>query len=500
MKVELKIDRGPMKGKVFSFNQHDTFLFGRGPTATCQLPEDNYISRNHFLLEVNPPRVFLRDLGSLNGTIVNGKKIGGRQQDHEKIARADQFSLFIRKNQWDRSNYEVELKNSDEIEAGDTVMKVTLVADVKCSRCGKTIDSSEKDKYLQGSEYICKLCQVKEKQARARALQPTIAKAPPAAAQPQPSPVKAGIKPMPRRDPQAEKRAADLIMKLLQNVARSGKPQSFPAFPGYEVTRKLGEGGMGAVYLARGKKKGNMVAIKIIRPDHQASDVEIRRFREREMIISKKMRHKNIVSCLEGDFADGVYYMVMEYVQGSDAQKLIDQKGRVEVNTACRIIVDALHGLEYIHKHKVVHRDLKPPNILLAGSSPNWAAKIADFGLSKNLKSSSSITRKGELAGSVPFMPPDQLLNFKGVGFPADIYSMGATLYTMLTGAFTREYPPNQDPLLVIIQGENIPIQKRLPHISPQLAEVVNRSIAQAPQHRFQSAGEFRKALMKATS
>jgi len=287
-------------------------------------------------------------------------------------------------------------------------------------------------------------------------------------------------------------------MKLLKEVAAQKKPQIIPTFPGYEVVRKLGEGGMGAVYLARDTQKGQEVAIKIIRPEQNAKDADIKRFRDREMVISKAMRHPNIVTCLGGDYADGIYYLVMDLVVGSDVQKLLEQKGRIPIPEACAIALQALEGLEYIHKHKVVHRDIKPPNILLASNGTGWTPKIADFGLSKNLKSSSSITRQGDMAGSIPFMPPDQLLNFKNVTYAVDVFSMGATLYTMITGTFSRNFVKGKDPLLVILQEPSIPIRERMPQVPPSLAEVIDRSLAHAPGQRFDSARSFRKALQKA--
>jgi eukaryotic-like serine/threonine-protein kinase len=508
MKVDLKIDRGPMKGKLFTFSEHDTFVFGRSPDTACPLPDDDYVSRNHFLLEINPPRVFIRDLGSLNGTIINGKKFGGRDPRQQRVEPGEQFSIMVKKNQWNRSEYETEMKHGDSIEVGDTIMKLSIFADVPCSTCGNLIDHSILHLYKRGNDYVCKDCREKERQereqkaARERALKDTLAKKPQQPpVQKKAAPAIIGVPPVrarPRRNFQQEKKAADLIMKLLQEVALKNKPQVVPSFPNYEVVKLLGQGGMGAVYQAKDKRNGKTVAIKIIRPDHKAEDTAIRRFRDREMVISKSMRHQNIVACLDGDFVDGVYYLVMEMVEGSDVQRLIQQQGKIEVGRACNLMIDSLKGLEYIHKHKVVHRDLKPPNILLASAGKDWVPKIADFGLSKNLKSSSSITKQGDVAGSIPFMSPDQLLNFKNVTFAVDVYSMGATLYNMCTGTYSRDFPMNQDPLLVIIQGRNIPIRQRLPQVPAKIAEVIDRSLSQSPANRYQSAKEFRKALEKA--
>jgi len=504
MKVELKIEKGPMKGKIFTFIEHDTFVFGRSPNTSCPLPDDDYISRNHFILEVNPPNVYIRDLGSLNGTIVNGKKIGGRNLYDQRASDGERFSVLVNKNNWNRDAFEQELMHGDSVETGDTVFRINIIRDAKCYKCGKIIDSKIMHLYKIGDKYLCRECRELERLERERKIK----------AQQQRKPIinqnikktenkpnlyvkKQENKPI-IRDFQQEKKAADFIMKLLQNVVLKGQAQVLPAFPGYEVKRKLGEGGMGAVFEAIEKKKGRKVAIKIIRPEQNAKDNDIKRFRDREMKISMNMKHDNIVSYIEGDFSDGIYYLVMEMVEGSDVQRLIDTYRRIDVKSAVSIIIDSLKGLEYIHKHKVVHRDIKPPNILLKKTDKGWIPKIADFGLSKNLKSSNSITKRGEVAGSIPFMPPDQLLNFKGVSFAADIFSMGATLYYMLTGRYSRNFPKNKDPLLAVLQEKNIPIKQAMPNIPLKLADVIDKSLAELPEKRFKNAKEFRKSLEKA--
>ncbi len=494
MKVDLTVERGPMAGKKFEFSQHDTFLFGRAPTATCCLPKDNFISRHHFLLEVNPPRVFARDLGSLNGTIVNDRKYGGREPGSKPPSGTQDHPKGAVREDWNRSEFEVELRNGDTITVGDTVMRITVTADVECSRCGAVIPHDQRDKLGKGNNiFLCETCRKAEAPKSEREKEYPAVPGKPAVPKPIARPIA-----QPARDPKKEAAAADALMRLLKEAGLLGKPQKIPAFPGYEVTRKLGEGGMGAVYLGRSQSDGKPVAIKVIRPDCNTSDVVIQRFRDREIPLSRQMVHENIVMCYEGNYSDGVFFIVMEFVEGTDVQRLLESKGRIDVPTAVQIMIQALCGLEYIHSYNVVHRDLKPPNILLGRKGPGWIPKIADFGLSKNLKSSASITKKGDIAGSIPYMPPEQILDFKHVGFPSDVYSMGATLYHMLSGTFTRDFPPGMDPLLAIIQTENVPIRKRFPQIPPALAEVVETSIAAAPGKRFQTAKDFRLALSRA--
>lgn len=495
MKVTVEITAGPMKGRRFVFEEHDTFVFGRSPEATCPLPEDNYISRNHFLLEVNPPHVVLRDLGSLNGTEVNDRRLGGRASDEQRITRAGDFSMALGRHEWDRSDYEKVLHHGDVITAGDTVLRVNIEADAVCDRCGAVIPNAP------AGTARCEGCLAREaEEAREKAAREAAADRAARLAAQQPAPPKpAAPKPAPpRRDPAREQAAADHLMQLLRQALQAGQPARLPAFPGYEVLRKLGEGGMGAVFLARDTRDGRSVAIKIIRPDQNASDHDVRRFREREMPITLSMKHPNVVGCYAGDFADGVYYLVMEFVDGTDAARLAASAGgALDVRAGCALVAEALRGLEFIHGRHVVHRDLKPPNILLARNGPGWTPKIADFGLSKNLKNSASLTRQGDLAGSVPFMPPEQITAFKQSGFPADVYSMGATLYTLVTGAFVRDFPPGRDPLLAIIQGQPVPVEARRPELPRNVCRVVNRAVSQRPADRYPTAKAFREALQE---
>ncbi len=487
MKVELKVTNGAMKGKTFEFTEHDTFLFGRSQNAKCQLPDDNYVSRNHFLLEINPPKVWLRDLGSLNGTYVNNIKYGGREVNEAPKPAMNDFSVFINKNLVDRSNYETELFNDDHIKVGDTLISVIIESDVNCKKCGNIIDSADKEKYrIDQNNYLCEKCEKQDIEQQADQTLNIKAK----------KKVDNKVQDENKKNREADKFVADFIMQLLGDV-NVGKPKIIQTFPDYEVIKKLGEGGMGAVYMAKDIKNGNHVAIKIIKPDNKPNEKEISRFK-REGELNYSLKHRNIVSCYKTDFADGIYYIVMEFIDGIDIQTLLQQKGKIDIQTACKIIIDALDGMEYMHKNNVVHRDIKPPNILLLKDGTNWIPKIADFGLAKNLKSSSSITAKGDVAGSIPYLPPEQIFDFKNIKPVSDIFSIGATLYTMICGQLVHDYPREKDPFLINIQVPSIPIEKRLPGIPIKIAQVINRSVAFNANERIQTAKQLQEELRKA--
>jgi serine/threonine-protein kinase len=511
MQVVLKVTEGKMRGKEFSFDEHDTFLFGRSPDARCCLPDDPFVSRNHFLLEINPPECRLRDLGSLNGTYVNGVKYGGRTTEEpiDITARAPNIA-----------SSEILLNDGDVVKVGETVMEVSINMDITCVECGKEIpgDQIASSTWI-GDTHICSNCRQIEIEKAKQKEKDRIEKIKP----------KVTPKPIPRvfcsncgKDVtdevgargtgtvdyicktcqiQAKEDPAALILKILLEAGiDGGRPEAkAPSFPNYEVIKKLGEGGMGAVYLGKNKKSGQLAALKVMISKVAADPKSVDRF-QREAEVAAKLKHPNIVQFYEQGYAGGIFYFAMEYVEGTDVQNLIiSYGGKIPCKEASQIICQTLNALEYAHNQGMVHRDLKPPNILLGGRQNNWTAKVSDFGLAKNFTQAglSGMTVMGEVAGSMPFMPPEQVANYKFVKPASDIFAIGATLYIMILGQVIHDFPKNKDPLLVILQDPIIPVRKRDKNIPKDLAEVIERALEHKPENRFKTAGEMKKALEK---
>src|SRR5262249_32333119 len=205
--------------------------------------------------------------------------------------------------------------------------------------------------------------------------------------------------------------------------------------PYYTCLRELGRGAMGVVYQARHNMTGQMVALKLIMPETATTRTSIDRF-QREMSVISQLRHPNIVECYEQGMTRGQFWFAMEYVAGTNLEALAKvDPGRYPVNQACRLTCQILKGLELAHKMGFVHRDIKPENILIAQTPEGLTAKISDFGLAKSFRGVglSGLTFSGEMRGTVPFMPPEQMLDFKTVTPLADLYATAATLYYMLT-------------------------------------------------------------------
>jgi serine/threonine-protein kinase len=272
---------------------------------------------------------------------------------------------------------------------------------------------------------------------------------------------------------------------------------SGPAVPGYRLVRKLGEGGMGVVYLAVREADGAEVAVKTVLPAMAGSDAQVRRFL-READILKHLDHPRIVRYFDVGAANGVLYFVMEYARGTDAAKVLKERGPLPVRAALRVACQVLEGLAHAHERGFVHRDVKPANVLLEGEAGNRRVKLADFGLARVYQASqlSGLTVTGDIGGTPAYLPPEQITNYRGVAPAADQYSTAAMLYHLLTRKHVHDPQPMPGMLMAILEQEPMPIQTHVPDISNALAATIHRALAKNPKERFRDANSFRKALL----
>jgi serine/threonine protein kinase len=376
-------------------------------------------------LEANPPEACLRDLGSLNGTLVNQKKYGGRLK-HETPEEGAK-----------RSYPEVTLKNGDLIGVGQTSMEVRIE-------------------------------------------QPKEA-------------------PKHRIDPAA----ADISLLSPGELARLifGEPgkaenKSKLHIPGYKIRAEIGRGGFGAVYRARRDSDAGVVAIKVMLARVDTDDGAVEKFK-REVAVTARLIHSNIVKLLDHGANGAVFYFVMEFCDGGSVADLVLKNGRpLSLAQAKPIMLSALAGLAFAHEKGFVHRDLKPQNILLSGDE----VRVSDFGLSKSFQQAglSGMSMTGGYAGTPYFMPREQITNFKYVKPVSDVWSMAATFYNMLTGNFPYEFSRGRDPVDVILNEDVIPARKRAKAIPSKLAAVLDKALQKKAKDRYQTAGEMRAALESA--
>lgn len=262
----------------------------------------------------------------------------------------------------------------------------------------------------------------------------------------------------------------------------------------YLVLDKIGQGGMGVVYKARHRRMDRTVAIKIVSPDAVKSRELVDRF-QREVKAAARLSHPNIVTAYDADEVDGRHFLVMEYVDGADAGAMVRKGGPVAPAMAIDYCLQTARGLEYAHRHGVVHRDIKPSNLLI---DRDGAVKILDMGLARLdefASEESVLTSTGVVMGTVDYMAPEQALSSRTADGRADQYSLGCTLYYMLTARHLYEGDSTLEKLL---RHREAPIPA-LPHsrfdIHPMLDATFRRMVAKTPAERYVSMTEVIHAL-----
>ena len=482
--VTLALVNGRGERSEFVFDERSTCLIGRGEDCSPRLPNDEHhrsVSRHHCMLDINPPDVRIRDFGSRNGTYVNGVKIGQRDPA-QSAAQGRGLGLQER-----------DLKDGDEVRLGRSValhISVNLPPEAAttvvigahlaetlpppgCVKCGREIthELGARSGAATG-EYVCQSCQANPED----------------------------------------------VMTLLVKLAQAGTRSDLSAIAEYTLLGELGRGGMGAVYLARHKRTGQHVALKLMLPKVAANETAKARFM-REVELTRMLRHPNIAALYEDGFADGAFFFTTEYCEGGSLDKLLRIRGgKLPIDEAVKYALDVLDGLEYAHSRNVVHRDLSPSNILLAdatsstntgaalgsnrhyGATTPYIAKVGDFGLGKAFDQAglSGLTRTGAKAGKPWYLARQQVVNFKQVPKAVDVWALAACLYKCLTGTYVRDFPDDVDQWHVILYSSPVPIRDRDPSIPHALAAVIDEALREHPEIGFATAAAFRDALRQA--
>ncbi|RKQ90637.1 serine/threonine protein kinase [Solirubrobacter pauli] len=256
-------------------------------------------------------------------------------------------------------------------------------------------------------------------------------------------------------------------------------------FAGHEILGVAGRGGMGVVYRARDLRLKREVALKVIAPEQSAEPEFRTRFR-RECEVAASLHHPNLIPVYTAGEEDGHLYVTMRYVDGVDLAHLIDRRGRLTPERAVAIIVQVARALDAAHAFGVVHRDVKPGNVLLDGDH----ALLTDFGLQRDLNATTRVTEPGTLIGSFDYTAPEQLED-GDVDARTDVYALGCVLYEALTG----EVPfPRDSPAAKMYAHLGAPV----PDLDGPLAAVVRRALAKRPEQRFASTGALGAAALSA--
>lgn len=309
-------------------------------------------------------------------------------------------------------------------------------------------------------------------------------------------------------DPQAAARilvaAGRVTVHQLRKVAH-GKSEELFVGP-YVILDKIGEGGMGKVYKARDTRSGRVVGLKVVRPHLLTNPVVRGRF-HREVQTARALKHKHVVEVFDSGEDAARHYLAMEFVDGIDLARLVREYGPVPAPEACEYLRQAALGLQHAHDQGVVHRDMKPSNIIVSGERYHprqtgpTLVQILDMGLVRWVgfdeggDAGSDLTRDGTVVGTPDYMAPEQAKNSKTIDHRADLYSLGGAFYFLLTG---RPPFPDGSPIEKILKHQLEPpprLQGERPDVSDDLTRLIKKLLAKKPDQRFQSAAELAEAL-----
>ena len=309
---------------------------------------------------------------------------------------------------------------------------------------------------------------------------------------------------------------AEGVLGLARALERDGKLTAYQAAAFYQrksrgllignylILDKLGQGGMGVVFKARHRRLGRVGALKILPPSFARDRTAVMRFR-REVEAAGRLKHPNLVAALDADEDRGVHFLVMDYVEGRDLDKVVRERGRMPVLQAIDCLIQAARGLEAAHGQGIVHRDIKPANLMLDSEG---IVRVLDLGLARIVDAANPfgqaagkrLTESGMYMGTIDYMAPEQAEDSHRVDHRADVYSLGCTLHYLLTG---REPFPGETVLKRLMAHQERPVpslRAARPDVSPKLDATFQKMLAKRPDDRPASMTEVIALLESAKS
>ncbi|HKB36784.1 MAG TPA: protein kinase [Gemmataceae bacterium] len=284
------------------------------------------------------------------------------------------------------------------------------------------------------------------------------------------------------------------LLDLAPSQVDEATPPELNDHPRYRLLQRLGVGGMGEVYKAEHRLLRRPVALKVINKQLTASPRIVERF-QREMRAVALLSHPNLVQAHDAEQAGALHFLVMEFIEGTDLAALVEQQGPLPVPRACDYVRQAALGLAHAHEHGLVHRDIKPQNLML---TPQGEIKVLDFGLAivaTEPRGEGGLTGVNTPMGTPDYVAPEQIRDAHSANTQADIYSLGCTLYFLLTGR--PPFPEGNvgEKVAAHLQRQPESLAALCPGIPPRLIGIVNKMMAKAPASRFQSPAEVVTAL-----
>jgi tRNA A-37 threonylcarbamoyl transferase component Bud32 len=490
-KVYIEVIEGSCQGQRFECEEQKIFKIGTAPDCQCIIKSDITFSRHHLLLENIQSNVTLKDLGSLNGTRVNGCCIyEGRGKDvtPEKAKPSQPVGLY----------------DGDRIEAGNNVMILHIAAPAVCVDCGAEI--SDKDKkaceFINGS-YICLSCRKREAEKN-KPVEPKGEK----------KPVEVRMNLDQRKE--AENNPGAVMDEIIRHfINMQGVQDNLPEILGYADLKEIDKGGFGIVYKARRTRDGEIVALKTMLQTRKPDRRNVLLF-EREKEIISQLKHPNIVRSEAVGVWNDIHFIEMEFIDGGSIGDMMKKNMQpIDLKTAAPLILQMLEGLAYAHEAEVlytidrgkekqigiVHRDLKPANVMLARENGKLVAKLSDFGLGKAFGATGhtqgALSQDGTACGTPEYMAIEHLINNRDVKPSTDVFEMAATIFHILTGQFIRSFAPGRERFKCIIEEPVRHINDFLRGCPKGLSDVIDRALAVEAKDRYVNGREFLKAIKK---
>jgi eukaryotic-like serine/threonine-protein kinase len=293
------------------------------------------------------------------------------------------------------------------------------------------------------------------------------------------------------KDPTATQATSARTVAGSRPQPKKGAPRKTSTLGDFKLLKKLGQGGMGAVYKAHQISLDRPCALKVLSRELAGKPDFVTRFKLEARSMAK-IDHPNVVKCYAVDEAQGMHFVAMEFIEGRSLQDWLDELGRISVPDTIHVALQCADALQYAHAVNMVHRDIKPDNILITSKGQ---VKIADFGLAKVLDDNMSMTQSGTGLGTPHYMPPEQARNAKYVDQRSDIYALGGTMYHCVTG----QTPFSGESVLELITAKergSFTSAKRInPEVPERLDLMLDKAMAKDQKHRYQDIGEFIRDL-----
>ncbi|MFK8111079.1 MAG: protein kinase, partial [Rubripirellula sp.] len=457
--VTIRVVRGPNKGLSWTFDRETRMVIGRQAPSQLKLPDEPAMSREHVALEIQPPHAYVSDLDSSNGTMVNGVRIKSAALSH-----GDQFGV------------------------GETLFKVEVISTPPRSHSRKQasqcLESDTLSVDQNGSPAV-------EEFEHTRATSVPIQNVSSNANSDEKSSVAREVQqPADTLPPFQNEDSLFSAATEANSDHASDNTDTNIRLGSYQLVRLLGHGGMATVHLARHLRTEETVAIKLIRSDSPITNKQIRLF-VREAGVLTKLQHPRIVKAIEFGLEETRLYLVMEYIKTVDLFSLLDQQtSKQRTKIATWIVTCILQAVHYAHEQGIVHRDIKPGNLLAYREGRHLRVKLADFGLAKCYEDAglSQMTSERSMRGTLAYMAPEQFENARDSGPSVDLFSCGACLYGLMTGVLPAIMTNREETMAVLNESQKVP---------NSLKPVIAKAIAIDPKDRYPTPNAFATELYK---